>query len=365
MPRTLRKSGGAFFALAIIALSPAAALGQGESNSEIPKSPSVIERRSSELRQLFLARSLMQAKQWDTAIDAFTKVATASNDDVAAAGRAGLLHALAMRRKSNDDDVAQAATRKFRLGQAFLETGDWDKAIGALTEVAESQNASLAGDALQGIEVAIRRKAAGPLGIRAHLNAPFNRWRLIDYFVYAGAIGMMFMISLFAWVQWFGPFTGWILAACVKRSFDWKVTIAGSAQPEQRNAAFDEFVITIRDLRRSQEQSGISPPSIGQLRFFQPLSLGDIVGPNLKVQGLDVSRIAAMLQAMRDYYTYHFEIRVETIDGKPYVNASLRWAGHTEKVWQLPSLTEEASLDYRDIGQRLAFTVYGDSLVRT
>ncbi|MEX2746238.1 hypothetical protein AB3480_34475 [Rhizobium mongolense] len=288
-----------------------------------------------------------------------------SNDGLAAAGRAGLSHAFAMNAKSSDEGSAQVAIRKLRLGKTFLAAGDWDKAIVEFNEVTGSQNLELAGDALEGIEAAVRHKEAGILGIRAYLSAPFNRWWPIDYIVYAGAAGTVFLSLAFLWSRWLGPFFEKILAACFKRPFDWKVTVAGSAQPEQRNAAFDEFVITIRELRRHQDQSGIPSLGMEQLRLFAPLSLGDIVGPDLKVQGLDVSRIAAMSQAIFDFYRYQFEIRVETIEGKPYVNAILKWGGHTEKVWQLPSLTDDTSLGYRDIGQKLAFMVYGDSLVRT
>ncbi|MFA1623294.1 hypothetical protein ACDY96_10785 [Rhizobium mongolense] len=365
MARMLRISVAAFFALATIALPPAAALAQEEGAGRMSTSPGPLEKRAGELRQLSLARSLLQARQWEKAIDAFTKVAMSSNDDLAAVGRAGLSHAFALNAKSSAEGSAQVAIIKLRLGKAFLAAGDWDKAIVEFTEVTGSQNLALAGDALEGIEAAVRHKEAGYLGIRAYLSAPFNRWWPIDYFVYAGAAGTVFLSLAFLWSRWLGPFFEEILAACFKRPFDWKVTVAGSAQPEQRNAAFDEFVITTRELRRHQDQSGIPSLGMEQLRFFAPLSLGDIVGPNLRVQGLDVSRIAAMLQAIFDFYRYQFEIRVETIDGKPYVNAILRWGGQTEKVWQLPSLTDDTSLGYRDIGQKLAFMVYGDSLVRT
>ncbi|MBB3303300.1 tetratricopeptide (TPR) repeat protein [Rhizobium sp. BK077] len=363
MTKMLGRSIGAILVLAAIVALPAVASAQEEDHGRVSTSSGPVEKRASELRQLSLARSLLQARQWDQAIEAFTKVAMSSNDDLAIAGRAGLSHAFAMKAKSSDHDSVQADVRRLRLGKAFLAAGDWDKAIAEFTEATASRNASIAGDALAGIEAALRDKDTSPLGIRAYLGAPFNRWWPIDYLLYAVAAGVTCLIIAFLWSRSLGRMFEKTLAALLKRPFDWKVTVAGSAQPEQRNAAFDEFVTTMRELRRRRDQSGI--PGMGRLRFLAPLSLGDIVGPDLKVQGLDVSRLAAMLQAVFDRYTYQFEIRVETIDSKPYVNAILRWGGQTEKVWQLPSLSDDTSLGYRDIGQQLAFRVYGDSLVRT
>lgn len=365
MTRTTKFSGSAFIAVPAILIFSTGALAQQENKSGMTASPTTVEIRASDLRQLSLARSLMQGKQWDEAIDAFKRSAAASSDDVATAARAGLSHAIALRRKSIHDEAAETNARKLRLGQAFLEAGDWDKAIAVLAEVAVSENVTLAEHAREGIITAIRDKESGLLGIRGYLTSPLDRWWPIDYLVSACAFGIGLLFLGLIWRRWFGPFLEGILAACFKRTFDWKVTVAGSAQPEHRNAAFDEFVITMRELRRHQDDGGISPAGIGQLRFFAPLSVGDMIGPDLKVQGFDVGRVAVMLQTMWAFYTYQFEIRVETIDGKAYVNAILRWGGRTEKVWQLPTLSEDTNTSYREIGQKLAFTVYGDTLVRT
>lgn len=144
MTRMKEFSGTAFFALTAVAMLPTGGLAQGENNGSASASAVAAEMRTSELRQLSVARSLMQAKQWDNAIDAFTKAAAASSNDVAAAARAGLSHTFALKMKSSDDEAAEASARNLRLGQAFLDAGDWDKAIATLTEVTASENVSLA-----------------------------------------------------------------------------------------------------------------------------------------------------------------------------------------------------------------------------
>ncbi|OED00950.1 hypothetical protein [Rhizobium sp. YK2] len=324
------------------------------------------EKRTAEERQLDLAQTFFAAKQWEKAIDAFAVAATATGSDIAGAARTGLSQALAAKKAASDQDAADAASRKLALGRAFLKAGDWDKAVEALKDVATAEDASIARSAREGLLEAVREKEAAPLGVRAYLWPPFNRWWPIDYVVYI--ISFIFVLVLLGmiWRGLAGPLIENVFGYFFKRANDWNVSVAGSAKEELRNSVFDEFVITMRELRCYQSsESGLSAVGGSNARFFTPLSLRDLVGPDLKVQGIDITRVAAILQTVRDYYSYQFELRVDTIEEHAYVYALLRWGGRTEKVWQVPALADDTKFGYRQIGRHLAFVIYGDSLVRT
>jgi len=324
------------------------------------------EKWAAEERQLALAQTFFTAKQWDKAIDAFVVAAAATSPDIAAAARSGLSQALAAKKAAGDQDAVDAASRKLALGRAFLKAGDWDKAVEALKEVATAEDATIARSARESLQEAVREKEAAPLGIRAYLMPPFNRWWPIDYVVYiAGFIFVLVLLGMF-WRGLAVPLIENVFGFFFKRADNWNVSVAGSAKEELRNSVFDEFVVTMRELRRYQSsENGLSAVGGGGARFFTPLSLKDLVGPELKVQGIDITRVAAIMQTVRDYYSYQFELRVDTIEEHAYVYALLRWGGRTEKVWQVPELTDDTKFGYREIGRHLAFIVYGDSLVRT
>ncbi|MDW9439249.1 MULTISPECIES: hypothetical protein [Sinorhizobium] len=327
---------------------------------------SAADKRAAEERQLALAESFLKAEKWDKAIDAFIAAAAATNSNIAAAARNGLLQALTAKKVADDQDAADAATRKLELGRAFLKAGDWDKAVEALVDAAAAEDTVIAKSARDDLQEAVLEKEAAPLGVRAYLWPPFNRWWPIDYVVYiAGFILLLVLLGLI-WRGLAGPLIEYVFAYFLKRTNDWKVSVAGGAKEELRNSVFDEFVITMRELRRYRDgDSGLSAVGWSNARFFTPLSLEDLVGPDLKVQGIDVTRVAAIMQTVRDYYSYQFELRVDTIEEHAYVYALLRWGGRTEKIWQVPVLADDTKFGYREIGRHLAFVVYGDSLVRT
>lgn len=324
------------------------------------------DKRAAEERQLALAQAFLKAEEWDKAIDAFIAAAAATNFDIAGAARSGLLQALAAKKAADDQDAIDAATRKLELGRAFLKAGEWDKAVEALEDAAAAEDTAIAKLARDDLQEAIREKEAAPLGVRAYFSPPFNRWWPIDYLVYIAGFGLLLVVLGLIWRGLAGPLIENVSAYFFKRANDWKVSVAGSAKEELRNTVFDEFVVTMRELRRYQSsESGLSAIGGSSARFFTPLSLKDLVGPDLNVQGIDITRVAAITQTIRDYYSYQFELRVETIDEHAYVYALLRWGGRTEKVWQVPVLADDTKFGYREIGRHLAFVVYGDSLVRT
>ncbi len=323
------------------------------------------DKRAAEERNLALARAFLKAEQWDKAIDAFVTAAAATSSDIAGAARNGLAQALKAKKAADDQDAANAATRKLELGRAFLNAGEWDKAVEALADAAAAENATIAVSARDDLQDAVRAKEAAPLGVRAYLWPPFNRWWLIDYVIYTAGFILLLVLLGLIWHGLARPLIENVFAYFFKRANDWKVSVAGSAKEEHRNSVFDEFVVTMRELRRYQDgDSGLSAVGGSNARFFTPLSLEDLVGPDLNVQGIDITRVAAIMQTVRDYYSYQFELRVDTIEEQAYVYALLRWGGRTEKVWQVPVLADDTKFGYRDIGRHLAFVVYGDSLVR-
>ncbi|ESX62650.1 hypothetical protein X760_05870 [Mesorhizobium sp. LSHC422A00] len=318
------------------------------------------------MRQLWLAQTFLRTEQWDKAIEAFIGVAAATSDDLAQVGRNGLSQALAGKKKAADQDAADTASRKVELGRTFLRAGNWDKAIEALESAADSEDDAVAKSARDGILAAVAQKEAAPLGVRAYLSSPFNQWWPIDYIVYAAALVAVLIAMGLIWGGWVGPFVEGVFAFFFKRTNDWKVSVTGNAEEALRNSVFDEFVVTMRELRRyQQDNTTLSAVGTSQARFFAPLSLSDLAGPDLKVQGIDIGRLAAMMQAVRDHYSFQFELRVETLEKHAYVYALLRWGGRTEKVWQIPALADRTVFGYREIGQKLAYVVYGDGLVRT
>jgi hypothetical protein len=145
----------------------------------------------------------------------------------------------------------------------------------------------------------------------------------------------------------------------------WRVSVTGSAEEPLRSLVFDEFVVTLNGLR-DLGVTGAKFSSVGSTSalLFTPLSLADLVGPNLVVQGFDVSQIAAIVRRFRDYFSYGFELRVDTVREHAYVYATLRWGGRLEDSWQIPSYDDVTEFEYREIGRELAFTIYGDRLVR-
>lgn len=324
------------------------------------------EKPATEERQLALAQTFLKTKQWDKAIDAFAIAAAATNSDIAGAARTGLSQALAAKKAADDQDAADAASRKLELGRAFLKAGDWDKAVEALKDAAAAEDTEIAKSAREDLQEAVREKEAAPLGVRAYFWPPFNRWWPIDYLVYIAGFVLLLVLLGLIWHRLAGPFIESVFAYFFKRTNDWNVSVAGSAKEELRNSVFDEFVVTMRELRRYHDSdSGLSAVGGSNARFFTPLSLKDLVGPNLQVQGIDITRVAAIMQTVRDYYSYQFELRVDTLEEHAYVYALLRWGGRTEKVWQVPVLADDTKFGYREIGRHLAFVVYGDSLVRT
>jgi tetratricopeptide (TPR) repeat protein len=69
----------------------------------------------------------------------------------------------------------------------------------------------------------------------------------------------------------------------------------------------------------------------------------------LVVRGIDVSQVAAILQRFQDYFSYGFDLRVDTFRDHAYVYASLRWGGRLEQSWQIPTFDERTEFDYREI----------------
>jgi hypothetical protein len=143
----------------------------------------------------------------------------------------------------------------------------------------------------------------------------------------------------------------------------WHVSLIGCAQEPYRSITFDEFQATMRSLScNASTDGGTSAIGNADSMFFVPLSLTDLTGPKFEIQGLDVSQIAAAVQRLRDYFSYRFELRVDTVGTKPYVYASLSWGGRVERFWQIPAHGEDFQPDFQEAGRQLAFSVFGDDL---
>lgn len=336
-------------ALSLLPFASVGALAQVDHGARPSAEVTVAERRAAEGRQLALARTLLNAEQWDKAIEVFVAAAAATNVDIAAAARVGLSQAAAGKKAYEEREAAMAAARKLEMGRTFLSAGDWAKATEALQDAAAAKDDVIAANAREGLAAVNREKQAAPLGVRVFLPPPFSRCWLIDYI----------LIALFTFVA------VRVVMRVFERKNDWKVSVAGTAKEELRNSVFDEFIVTMRELRRhGHDDAGLSAVGGGKT-FYTPLSLSDLVGPNVQVQGVDLTRIASMIQSVSDHYSYRFELRVDTIEERAYVFAQLRRRGRSEKVWQVPMLADKTVHGYREIGRHLAFLVYGDDLVRT
>jgi tetratricopeptide (TPR) repeat protein len=260
----------------------------------------------------------------------------------------------------------EASQRKLELAHTYVKAGAWDQAIEAYSEAADSEDPTIASKARAGLLESLNAKDAGALGLRAKLPPPASQWWMLDYFVYA--IGIVVLAIALAPIAMAAR---WLLRRFIRlfkkrasRS-PWRVSVSGSAEEPDRSMVFDEFVITMRGLRQTgQSVRALSSVSLAEARFFTPLSLTDLVGPDLVIQGVDISRIAAMAQRLMDYFSYGFELRVDKLGSHAYAYASLRWGGRVEKTWQIPSFAEGTQFNFREIGRQLAFAIHGDGLVR-
>jgi hypothetical protein len=266
------------------------------------------------------------------------------------------------------DALDKSAASELKLADTYLAAGDWDDAIKAYVKAAASDSEATAKAAREGLAKALKARDASPLGLREGLPAPFSRWHAIDYAVYAvGVVIAVFalapLVHAFAF-RVVGPFARWTLKQD-SESADWRVSISGTAKEPQRSMLFDEFVVTMRDL--SNHSHGARELSaIGKTggRLFTPISLTDLVGPKLVVRGINIGQVAKAIQVVLDYFSYRFEVRIDANGKYAYVYASLRWGGLTQKTWQIPSIDDDAKLGYREIGRQLAYSVFGDGLVR-
>ena len=265
-------------------------------------------------------------------------------------------------------DKREAAQRQLELAGTYARAGAWDQAIEAFSKAADSEDLATASKGRAGLLDALKEKDAGALGLRAKLPTPVNQWWVLDYVVY-GLVGIVLAVI-------FVPIASFIDRVLFRPAFElvfkrdasrsaWRVSLSGSAEEPNKSVVFDEFVVTMRSLRESAPTvRALSSVGPAEARFFTPLSLAEMLGPDLVVRGIDVSQIAAIVQRFRDHFSYGFELRVDKLDDHAYAYASLRWGGRVERSWQIPSLTEGTQFGFREIGRQLAFVVYGDGLVR-
>lgn len=268
--------------------------------------------------------------------------------------------------KAHDPDEAalrekrESAQRQLELAKIYVKAGTWDRAIESYSKAADSDDPAVASKARKGLLDALNAKEDEALGPRAILPPPVNRWWVLDYIFY-GLVAILLARILV-------PFASALIRRLFKRepsNSSWRVSVSGSAEEPGRSLVFDEFVVTMRGLRETGQPVGaLSSVGLAQARFFTPISLADILGPDLVVRGIDVSRIAAIAQRFIDYFSYSFELRVDKLGAYAYAYASLRWGGRVEESWQIPALAEETQFSFRQIGRQLAFAVYGDKLVR-
>jgi hypothetical protein len=271
------------------------------------------------------------------------------------------------------EDVAtrqrrEASQRRLALARTYVEAGAWDRAIEAFSNAADSEDRTIASQARAGLLESLNAKDAGALGLRARLPRPVNQWWVLDYVLY-GIVAIVLAVI-------FVPIASAINRALFRPAFEsifkgdpsksqWRASVSGSAEEPARSVVFDEFVITMSGLRETAHAvRALSSVGPTEARFFTPLSLADIVGPDLVIRGVDLSQIAAIAQRLRDHFSYSFELRVDKLDDHAYAYASLRWGGRVEKSWQIPLLTEGSQFSFREIGRQLAFAIYGDGLVR-
>lgn len=262
----------------------------------------------------------------------------------------------------------EAAHRQLELAGTYVQAGAWDQAIEAFSKAADSEDPAAASKGRAGLLGALKAKDAGALGLRAKLPTPVNQWWVLDYVVYglvAIVLTVIFVpIASFLDRVLFRPAVELVFKRDASKSA-WRVSVSGSAEEPSKSVVFDEFVITMRSLRETaQTVRALSSVGPTEARFFTPLSLAEVLGPDLVVRGIDVSQIAAIVQRFRDHFSYGFELRVDKLNDHAYAYASLRWGGRVERSWQIPSLAEGTQFGFREIGRQLAFVVYGDGLVR-
>lgn len=294
---------------------------------------------------------------WEEALDIYSQAARSSDPIVAEAGRQGVARVLS---------EADPGSDHLALGRIHRSVGDWDAALSEFLLASASNDEAITVEAFESIEQVVHSKNADALGIRSSLPQPFNRWVWIDYIVYAfaGLVAFFLLRMLLSSrpVRWFTE----RLFKPRRKTARWRARLSGEADQALRSLVLDEFVVTMRDLRRDgasfRRMTAVGPH---EARFFVPLSLSDLVGPDLVVQGVDLSWLASVFQKLIDHFTYQFLVRVETYDGSPYVFATLSWGGHAEQSWQIPRVAEEADLCYRGVGRALAHSVYGDELRKT
>jgi hypothetical protein len=262
------------------------------------------------------------------------------------------------------DALDKSGASQLKLADTYLEAGEWDEAAKAYVAAACSNSEAIARDARMGLAKALKARDAGRLGLRKYLPEPFSHWYPIDYAVYA--VGIFALAVLVYGILSFmgGPFARLILKRS-RSSANWRVSISGTAKEPQRSMAFDEFVVTMRELRvnRIETRELIALGKTGG-RLFAPFPVADLLGSKLEIQGIDVSQVAKAIQVVLDYFSYRFEVRIDDDDGSAYVCAYLRWGGLTEKTWQIPTIEDDTNFEYREIGRRLAYSVFGDGLVR-
>jgi hypothetical protein len=267
---------------------------------------------------------------------------------------------------ASNDPPDPEGVRRLALAQVYMRAAHWDKAADAYARAAMSTNSQVARDGAAGLAQALREKDAAPLGLRARLSEPYAHWWLLDYVVYCILVTLLItVLPVWSWISanLFGP----VLRFVAKRDryqAPWRVSLAGSAGEAERSAAFDEFLVTYEVLQHDQSGDGLASVGPPSGKFFTPYSLADLVGSDLVVRGVDVSRIAEFVQKIAFHFSYNFEVRVDTYQKHPYLSASLRWGGRQDRYWQIPVLGENHLDCYREAGRQLAFSVFGDPLVQ-
>lgn len=271
------------------------------------------------------------------------------------------------------DDVQEGANtdslRKLDLGDVFYAAHDWDAAIERYQEAAESPDEEVAARAREKLALALARRTAEPLGLRQALPSPASHWWPLDYvFLILLLILLLIFLAALSKTMVFGVLSRTLVMIVKpgKSNANWRVVLSGSVEDPERSLVFDELVVTLKKLKALRQDFG--GQGIGVLgrrvSFLYPISLSGMVEPGLVVRGVDVGRLAALLQALLEHYTYRLEVRVDRSYGSAYVFASLKWGAHTEEVWQIPEIGNNTVLNFREIGRLLAYEIFGSGMVR-
>jgi tetratricopeptide (TPR) repeat protein len=215
-----------------------------EARSELARALNA-KRREVAQRQVELGATYLGAKAWDEAIAAASKAADSDDPQVASEGRSQLASAVDSKR----DERGQ---RQLELGSTYLDGGAWDEAIAASSKAADFEDSKVASKGRSQLLNALKAKNAGELGFRAWLPAPFNRWWILDYLVYALVILVLGSIVIPIWALGHRIIFRRFFEFVVKRDrakSPWRVSVSGSAEEPLRSVVFDEFVVTMKGLR--------------------------------------------------------------------------------------------------------------------